>query len=277
MKKKLIRIVSLVLIAVMAFSLCSCTNSDDDKVIRAEAKIPQTKQEIFDYFCNAVELVKTEKPKVDYSVKEKAKSPESDNSHIKEAFPTIAKLMTKGSSAGVEYGQDNSEIMPQDIFDIEDIRSANIIDIDDTTSRSYTIIMTIWEEDNPTQDESVFGKMYKIAPKSEILEEMKKGSAFFTVEDYDSQYNVGTIRAVISKETNQISELSLERSVIVSTSITGQGTLADVGTASLSFRYESTESYGFDWNDPATKDKDESLDVYKFDSKETTKAKDTVE
>lgn len=252
MKKKLIRIVSLMLVAVMALSLCSCTSNMEEEVIKRASAIPQTKQEIFDYFCKAVENVKTAKPKVDYSLSEKAKSPDCENSHIEEAFTTIAKLMTNGNSDGVEYGEDNSAIMPKDMFDINDIKSANIIDIDDTTSRSYQIVMTIWEEDNPTQDDSVFGKVYKIAPKDKILEEMKKASSFFTVEDYDSQYNAGTIRATISKETDKISELKLERSVIVSTEITGQGTMADVGTVPLSFRYESTESYGFDWDNPAT-------------------------
>ena len=252
MKKKLMRIISLVLIAVTALSLCSCAVNMEDEVIKRASAIPQTKQEIFDYFCKAYENVKTAKPAVNYSLSEKAKSPDSENGHIEEAFATIAKLMTNGSSDSVEYGQDNSAILPKDIFDIKDIKSANIIDIDDTTSRSYTIVMTIWEENNPTQDDSVFGKMYKIAPKDQILEELKKGSAYFTVEDYDSQYNVGTIRAVISKETDKITELKLERNVLVSTEITGQGTLAEVGTVPLSFKYESTESYGFDWDNPDT-------------------------
>ena len=252
MRKKLIRAISLVIVAIMALSLCSCTSNMEEEVIKRASAVPQTKQEIYDYFCKAIDMVKTEKPKVDYSLSEKAKSPDSENGHIEEAFATIAKLMTNGKGDSVEYGQDNSAIMPKDIFDINDIKSANIIDIDDTTSRSYTIVMTIWEESNPTQDDSVFGKMYKLDPKEQILEEMKKGSAFFTVEDYDSQYNVGTIRAVISKETDRISELRLERSVIVSTEITGQNTLAEVGTVPLSFRYESTESYGFDWDNPKT-------------------------
>ncbi len=251
MKKSIIRVVSLVLIAVMALSLCACGNMEDEVIKRASA-VPQTKQEIFDYFCKAMDKVKADKPAISYSLSEKAKSPDCENSHIEEAFATIAKLMTNGTSDSVEYGEDNTAILPKDMFDIKDIKSANIIDIDDTTSRSYTIVMTIWEENNPTQDDSVFGKVYKIAPKDKILEEMKKGASYFTVEDYDSQYNVGTIRAVISKETDKISELNLERSVIVSTEITGQGTLAEVGTVPLSFRYESTEKYGFNWDNPKT-------------------------
>lgn len=252
MKKKIFRVISLVLAAVMTLSLCSCMNNMEDEVIKRASAVPQTKQEIFDYFCKAIDNVKTAKPAISYKLSEKAKSPDCENSNIEAAFATIAKLMTNGKKDGVEYGEDNSALMPSKMFDFKDIKSANIIDVDDITSRSYTIVMTIWEEDNPVQDDSVFGKVYKIAPKEQILEEMKKASAYFTVEDYDSQYNTGTIRATISKETDKISELSLDRNVTVSTEITGQGTLADVGTVPLSFRYESTESYSFDWDNPNT-------------------------
>lgn len=260
MKKKLIRVVSLLLVAVMAFSLCSCSiDVEDEEVIRATKHIPQTKQEIFQYFCDAIEKAKAEKPKVDYSVKENAKSPECENSHVKEAFLTISKLMTEGSSKrkglSAEYGKDNSEIIPSTMFDLSDIRSADIIDIDDPTSRSYTVIFTIWEEDDPAEkDDSVFSKFYKIAPKEDILSEMEKASAYFTVNHYESQYKSGRITAVISKEFDTITELHLDRSVIVSTEITGQGSFESVGTAPLSFTYESTENYNFDWDNPATKE-----------------------
>ena len=110
--------------------------------------------------------------------------------------------------------------------------------------------MTIWDESNPNQDDSVFGKIYKISKDEDILAEMKKASAYFTVESYDAQYQIGTIRAVISKETDRIEELRLERSVEVTTEITGQNTLAEVGTVPLSFNYSSTETYSMNWDAP---------------------------
>ncbi len=256
MKKNIIRIISLVLVAIMTMSLCSCSENMEEEVIKRASAIPQTKEEIFNYFCKSVEMVKTGKPKVEYGASGKATSPDSENSHVKEAFKTISKLITDGAYKDkgviVEYGEDNSKVMPDKMFDIKDIKSANILDIDNETSRSYTVVFTIWEESNPTQDDSVFGKVYKIASKEDILAEMKKASEFFTVEDYDSQYKSGTVSAVISKETDKITELHLDKTVVVATEITGQHNFADVGTAPLKFNLEVSEEYKFDWDNPNT-------------------------
>lgn len=251
MNKKIKRVLSLLLVAVMAFSLCACAEIEEEEVKRASA-IPQTKAEIFDYFCKALDKVIAEKPAVGYGLSNEAKSPDCENSSIKAAFPTIAKLMTVGEGAETAFGEDCSAIFPDNKLELNDIKSANIIDIDDVTSRSYTITLTIWDENNPNQDDSVFGKIYKISKDEDILAEMKKASAYFTVESYDAQYQVGTIRAVVSKETDRIESLNLEREVIVSTEITGQNTLAEVGTVPLSFTYRSSENYSINWDDPNT-------------------------
>ncbi|MBQ8782751.1 MAG: hypothetical protein IJZ57_03150 [Clostridia bacterium] len=253
MSKKVKRIVSFLLVAVMAFSLCACGEIEEEVVKRA-SDIPQTKVEIFDYFCKALDKVVAEKPAVSYGLSNDAGSAECENSSIEAAFPTISKLMTVGDGAETAYGEDCTAIFPNNKLELNDIKSANIIDIDDVTSRSYTIVMTIWDESNPNQDDSVFGKIYKISKDEDILAEMKKASAYFTVESYDADYQIGTIRAVISKETDQLEELHLERTVEVSTEITGQNTFAEVGTVPLSFNYYSTESYTMNWENPnATK------------------------
>ena len=251
MNKKIKRIVSLLLVAVMAFSLCACGEIEEEVVQRASA-VPQTKAEIFDYFCKALDAVVEQKPAVSYGLSNKARSAECENSNIEAAFSTIAGLMTVGDSAETAYGEDCSAIFPNNKLELNDIKSANIIDIDDVTSRSYTIVLTIWDETNPNQDDSVFGKIYKITKDEDILEEMKKASAYFTVESYDAEYQIGTIRAVVSKETDQLEELHLERNVEVSTEITGLNTFAEVGTVPLSFSYSSTENYTMNWENPNT-------------------------
>lgn len=250
MNKKIKRIVSLFLVAVMALSFCACGEIEEEVVQRASA-IPQTKAEIFDYFCAALDKVVAEKPAISYGLSNSARGADCENSSIEAAFPTISKLMTVGDGAEVEYGADNTGVFPTNKLELNNIKSANIIDIDDTTSRSYTIVMTIWDESNPNQDDSVFGKIYKISKDEDILAEMKKASDFFTVESYDAQYQLGTIRAVISKETDRIESLELERNVLVSTEITGVNTFAEVGTVPLSFEYNSTESYSMNWDAPA--------------------------
>ncbi len=253
MNKMFKKVVALLLVAIMGLSLCACSEIEEEVVKRASA-IPQTKEEIFNYFCNAINKVITEKPAVSYGVSHEAKSPDCENSSVEAAFPTIADIITGHIESGAEsaYGEDCTEVFVKNRLTINDIKSANIVDIDDVTSRSYTITMTIWDDTNPNQNDSAFGKIYKIKEDNVILEEMKKASAFFTVEKYDAQYQVGTIRAVVSKETDRIEELNLERSVLVTTEITGQNTLAEVGTVPLSFTYNSTESYGINWDNPNT-------------------------
>lgn len=250
MNKKVKRIISLLLVAVMALSFCACGEIEEEVVQRASA-IPQTKAEIFDYFCAALDGVIEGKPAVSYGLSNDTGSPDCENGNIKAAFSTIAGLMTVGDGDEVAYGEDCSAIFPDNKLELNDIKSANIIDIDDVTSRSYTIVLTIWDENNPNQDDSVFGKIYKISKDEDILAEMKKAADYFTVDSYDAQYQIGTIRAVVSKETDRLEELHLERTVEVSTEITGVNTLAEVGTLPLKFNYYSTESYSMNWDEPA--------------------------
>lgn len=251
MNKTIKKVVSFVLIAIMAVSFCSCAAIEEEVVKRASA-VPQTKEEIFDYFCKSLDMVLEQKPAVSYGLSNDAGSADCENSSIEAAFPTIAKLMTVGDGAETAYGEDCSAIFPDNKLTLSDIKSANIVDIDDTTSRSYTIILTIWDDSNPNQDDSVFGKIYKISKDEDILNEMKKASAYFTAESYDAQYQVGKIVAVVSKETDKLQELHLERSVEVSTEITGQNAFAEVGTVPLSFNYSSTENYSINWDNPET-------------------------
>lgn len=249
MKKNLFRAICLVLVAITMFSLCSCGDFEEEEVKYASA-VPQSKEEIFNYFCAALQKVQATNPAISYDVSCKAKSPECENSNIKAAFPTIAGLMTNGTKAETKYGEDCAAVFKGTTLQLLDIKSANIVDINNTTSKSYTIVLKIWEEANPTQDNSIFGRIYKLTDKKEILKEFEKASAYITADDFDTQYSVGTITAVISKDTDQITELHLDRAVQVSTEITGQNTLASIGTVPLSFRYESTENYSFNWEDP---------------------------
>ena len=88
----------------------------------------------------------------------------------------------------------------------------------------------------------------------EILSHFDVINSVVTVNSYNAQYGEGTIRATLKKEDNKLTELSLSRNVVVSTELTGVGTLADLGTVPFEFNYEATENYSVDWFDPATKD-----------------------
>lgn len=254
MYKKFTRFSALILAAIMMFLFCSCGIDTEEEVIKRASEIPQSKEEIFDYLNKAIALVHEKDPAVSYSLSQKARSPECENSDLKAAFPTIAKFMTGGAKESTEFGEDFTEIFPVNELELNDIRSAEIIDIDDPTSRSYTIILTIWDENAPTQDDSTFGKLYKIPSKDDVLSNLKKSADLIEVNDYDYDYQVGKITAVISKETDHLSELKLDKEVLVSTQLTCKGTLAEIGTVPLSFKYLATASYSVNWDNPETEE-----------------------
>ena len=125
---------------------------------------------------------------------------------------------------------------------------------DDGTGATYIIVIKIYPEKNPNQKDSIYGKLYNIMDDKEILSHFDVVNSVVTVDSYSAQYGEGTIRATLRKDNNQLTELKLTRNVVVSTALTGVGTLADLGTVPLEFNYDATETYTVDWFDPATKD-----------------------
>ena len=125
---------------------------------------------------------------------------------------------------------------------------------DDGTGATYIIVIKIYPETNPNQKDSIYGKLYNIMDDKEILSHFDVVNSVVTVNSYSAQYGEGMIKAILKKDSNQLTELSLTRDVVVTTELTGVGTLSDLGTVPLEFNYNATENYSIDWFDPATKD-----------------------
>lgn len=258
MNKKLLRVLSFALAAVMLFSLCSCdTYEEEDNKIKYASEVPSGKEAIVARFNDVMASAKSGKPAINYSLKQGTGGCECENEYVKASFKTVAKMITK-ESFGMEtkYGEDTTAIFPMmdsanpAVISVSDIRSAYITDdINDTT---YTIIIKLNSEKNPEQDGSVYGKLYKITEDEEILKNFDVVKDFMTAEGYDAEYKVGTIKAKIDKTTDHIVKLELAREVSVTTEITGHGTLESVGTVPISFDYNSTANYDLDWDNPDT-------------------------
>ena len=258
MNRKLIRILALVLVAVSLFSLCSCSlDAEEEEKIKYARDIPHTKNEILARLNLVISDVKTQKPAVSYSLDQDAGGADCENKYVDAAFNTVADELTQESfDASSEYGQSAKDVFPlmgsENAAKLEptDIRSAFITD--NLHDRYYTIYITIYPEFNPTQDNGVFGKIFNITDDSEIINNFKSVSQFMTFDSYNANYHIGTIKATIDKETDHLTKLELHRDVDVETVITGQGTLATVGTVPLTFNYNSTANYSINWDDPST-------------------------
>jgi len=259
MNKKLLRILSLALAAIMLFSLCSCdtTYEEDEKEVKYASEVPSGKTEIVERFNKVLETAKKDKPAAKFSLSQGTGGCECDNEYVKASFKTVAKLITK-ESFGVEtaYGEDTTDVLPLRGSDkagslaASDVRTAYITDVD--SDDTYTIIININSEDNPEQDASTFGKLFKIENDEDILKNFDSVKHLMTADSYSATYTGGSIKAVIDKTSDHLVKLELRRDARIETEVTGHGTLESVGTVPLSFDYNSTEKYELDWNNPDT-------------------------
>lgn len=260
MNKKLFRIMALALALVMVFSLCSCDTYDEDeeKIIYA-SEIPSGKEAIVARFNDVLAAAKAGKPAISYGLSQGTGGCDCENEYVKAGFKTVAKLITKeGFGMSTQYGEDTTEIFPlmgstqAGSLSTADVRTAYITD--NATDANYIIYIKINPENNPEQGEGVYGGLYKLTKDEDILKNFENVSHLMTAESYSASYRIGTIKAIINKTTDHLVKLELSRDARIETEVTGQGTLASVGTVPLSFDYHSTANYDLDWNDPQTED-----------------------
>lgn len=265
MNKKIVRFSSLLLALLMVLSLCAC--GEEEETYDYKSPIPTTTEEILSRFNDAMADAKKGNPGISYSIKQGAnmsgeQKEKCENEYVKAAFKTVSKAITKENfSNETAYGESTKDIFPTfgsedaPVLTNADIRSAYVMENkDDGTGATYIIVIKIYPEKNPNQTDSIYGKLYNIMDDKEILSHFDVINSVVTVNSYSAQYGEGTIRATLKKEDNKLTELSLSRNVVVSTELTGVGTLADLGTVPFEFNYEATENYSVDWFDPATKD-----------------------
>ena len=264
MNKKLLRILSIALAAIMLFSLCSCdTYVEEEDEIKYASEVPADKAAIVERLNKVIADVQTGKPAVSYGLGQGTGGCDCENEYVKASFKTVAKFITKeGFGQSTEYGQDLAGVFPvksgesdSTVINVSEVRTTFITD--NKTDKTYTIVVKINPEENPEQNNSVYGRLFNIEKDEDILKNFDNVKHLMTADSYSANYKVGSIKAVINKTTDHLVKLELHRDVRVETQVTGQGTLADVGTVALAFDYNSTANYDFDWNNPATDDIEE--------------------
>lgn len=110
------------------------------------------------------------------------------------------------------------------------------------TGLTRTIVITL------KPDENAVKKAFSIHDKKPILDEMKKASDYFTVEDYEITPGVCVITAVFDAATDEITSLTYQNNMTVDTEITGVNNFASVGTVGLSFNCTDQMYYHFGWH-----------------------------
>lgn len=275
---------------VASCSLTSSDEEVEETTTLASAtKLPSAEEEILAYFNSCFAAAKAGKAAVKYSSGYKPGSFDCENATLKAALPTLSKLMKKGYNADlgaeVEYGGDFAKLLPikgseaplvltkSDIVDIAvnpdefsrydeqaSIYAEKIVDDKEyTTAYVETdpdvrkITITLKDEIDPKAGEGFFGQIFDIPDRAAIDAEMDKAKSYIDYNGkYTAKYTGCSIYMEIDRLTDQVIKVEFRRNIEITASVTGLGTLADLGTAELSFVMAGNDCYEFDWIDPET-------------------------
>lgn len=274
MKKKIYAVCALLLAFAMLFSFAACdagtTGEEEETTVKALTAAPKNKDEIVDYFNRLINGVKAQKPGIkkyqsDENVSDFICGVEDGerNSTFEKAVPTLKKYILKGvkgafeesRNAETKYGDDITGIFPlagQDWsskLTAAEITEATLEATEDNGQRTLTIIIrepsadTVSKAFNPLSEEN------RNAAVEEFRTKLKGYISFTDIESMT--YTECKIVCVINTADDKISSVEYFTSEKIATTITGEGTLAELGTLPCSFVYTYGEKYELDWVDPS--------------------------
>ena len=90
----------------------------------------------------------------------------------------------------------------------------------------------------------------RAAAVKEFREKLKGYLSFTDIESLT--YTECKIICVINTKDNTVASVEYIRTEKITTTITGEGTLAEIGTLPSSFEYTYGDKYEMDWTDPST-------------------------
>ena len=213
---------------------------------------------IFEYFNLHVNELKGVKAKVEMSQDKsigKAKDaegndlPMSDNDYLNAAITSLDSYMLHNDGASVEYGEDLVEFLPVkgatyvSALTLDDVESATCVD----NENQRTITLTLKSPSLPATIE----KAYDMGNVDDVLAEFQKAEKYLTVAKPTLTYKDCQIIIIANVETDEVHTIEYKKNIDVETEVTGQGSLADMGTVPVAFRYSNTVRYTLDRTNPA--------------------------
>ncbi len=286
MKKKILAFASIILVFSLMFGFAGCSSTEEEEtttvvnvktplptdittsydeesqVITDTTYSPEALQAntvtIFEYFNLHVNEIKADKAKVEMSQSKsigKSKDAEgndiamSDNDYVNAAITTLDSYMLHSDGATAEYGDNLVEFMPVkgaayvSQLTLDEVEIATCVD--DGLFR--TITLTLKSPALPATIE----RAYDMGDVDAVMEEFKKADAYLTVADPTLTYNDCQIIIQANRETDEVTAIEYVKNIDVKTEITGTGSLADMGTVPVNFRYRNAVKYTIDRTDPA--------------------------
>lgn len=288
MNKKILAAISIVLVFSFLFAFTGCTSTEEEETttttVFVKTPLPtdittgideesQTVTDtnytpeqlkantatIFEYFNLHVNEVKSAKASVNMSQNKsigKAKDAEgndlpfSDNDYINAAITSLDSYMLHNDGAELAYGENMVEFMPVkgaayvSALTLEDIESATCVD----EGNQRTITLTLKSPALPATIE----KAYDMGNVDEVMAEFAKAEKYLAVEKPVLEYKDCQIIIIANVETDEVHTIKYVKNIDVKTNVTGQGSLADMGTVPVTLRYSNTVEYAIDRTVPET-------------------------
>lgn len=288
MNKKILAVISVVLVFSFLFGFAGCSSTTEeettttttiktktilptdittsideesnvitDTTYSAEALAANT-VEIFDYFNLHVNEVKGAKAAVNMSQSKsigKSKDAEgndiamSDNAYLNAAIVSLDSYMLHEESADIEYGEDLAAFIP--VKGESYVSSLTLEDIESATCVDNELIRTITITlKSPTLPETI-EKAYDMGNVDDVLAEFEKAEKYMTVAQPTLTYNDCQIIITSHVETDEVLSIEYVKNIDVATEVTGHGSLEGMGTVPVQFRYRNAVKYSIDRNEPA--------------------------
>lgn len=288
MNKKILAAISVILVFSFLFAFTGCTSTEEEETttttVFVKTPLPtdittsideesQTVTDtnytpeqlkantatIFEYFNLHVNEIKGDKAAVKMSQNKsigKAKDaegndlPMSENDYINAAITSLDSYMLHNDGAELAYGEDMVEFMPVkgasyvSALTLDEIESATCVD----NGNQRTITLTLKSPALPATIE----KAYDMGNVDDVMAEFQKAEKYLTVEKPTLTYKDCQIIIIANVETDEVHTIKYVKNIDVATNVTGQGSLADMGTVPVTFRYSNTVEYAIDRTVPET-------------------------
>lgn len=259
MKKKIFKLLSLVLALTLIFSLAACSGTSSDTTtttteppVISKTPQPNTSAAAIAYFNTVMDAVKAGKPAVSPSISKNVNDIVCENASLKAAIPTLKKYMLNTDADNAKYGDDLTNIFPVkgqnwgSKLTANDVKYANCLE----AVKTYEITIRFKDATEPNPLTSSLGKAFDLTDKASILKEFEKAAGYITVDKLDLVYTGCYILCSVDRATDQVISVTYITNVNAVSTVTGVGTLKDMGTVPLSLRYDSNAKYTLDWTKP---------------------------
>lgn len=286
MKKTISAIISVVLIFSLVFAFAGCSSTEEEgettTVVNVKTPLPTditssvdeesnvitdttyspealaaNTATIFDYFNLHVNEIKGVKAKVEMSQDKsigKSKDAEgndiamTENDYVNAAINTLDSYMLHNDGATAEYGDDLVAFMP--VKGAEYVSALTLADVESATCVDDGLFRTITLTLKSPALPATIEKAYDMGSIDDVMTEFKKAEKYLTVAQPTLTYNDCQIIIQANRETDEVTSIEYVKVIDVKTEVTGTGSLADMGTVPVQFRYRNAIRYTIDRTDP---------------------------